>query len=280
MNDDLFSTMKSLSKAVSDNLQPFLEIQRQLSEMFEPLIEDIQASVSKLNEAVGPILEFSRQIEMIQRAMADVLERLPEGTRQAVVLLGQRGWYISLEMPLSAFSKLANRIQAGNCSGVDEWMNDFYERNLDRVKDDLQKEFPHRSRILGLAFQAHKRGEYELSIPVFLSQADGICYELIGIQLYSRRNGRPRTAGFVEQFAMNSFTAALMEPLRVPLPISASTPDREKEDYPSESLNRHEILHGEVVNYATQTNSYKAISWLHYVATILSRRVSEQETFQ
>ncbi len=256
MNDDLFSTMNRLLKAVSDNLQPFLEIQRQLSEMLKPLIEDIQG------------------------AMADVLERLPEGTRQAVVLLGQHGWYISLEMPLSDFSKLANQIQARNCSGVDEWMNDFYERNLDRIKEDLQKEFPHRSRILELAFKAHKRGEYELSIPVFLSQADGICYELIGIQLYSRRNGRPRTAGFVERFAMNSFTAALMEPLRVPLPISASAPDREKEDYPSESLNRHEILHGEVVNYATQTNSYKAISWLHYVATMLSRRTSEQETFQ
>ena len=34
-------------------------------------------------------------------------------------------------------------------------------------------------------------------------------------------------------------------------------------------LNRHQVLHGEVVDYGTEENSLKAISLLNYCATVL-----------
>jgi len=256
MSEDWLSSLRSLSRGIHDSLKPVLEMQRKLSEMQE------------ISRQIG---EFYRGIADAVRGIADAVEKLPEGTRRALVLLGRHGWYISLRMPMSAFFELGSQIQRGNCAETDQWMINFYESNVEFIKNDIQNKFPHRSQILECAFGAHTRGEYELSVPVLLAQADGICHELIGVQLYSRRDGQPRTSDFVEQLTINALTAALMEPLRVPLPISASVADRQSADYPSSSLNRHQILHGEVVDYATQTNSCKAISLLWYVATILQR---------
>ena len=37
-------------------------------------------------------------------------------------------------------------------------------------------------------------------------------------------------------------------------------------------LNRHEVLHGESVDYGTEINSLKAISLLYYIASVLGER--------
>jgi hypothetical protein len=56
--------------------------------------------------------------------------------------------------------------------------------------------------------------------------------------------------------------------------------EREKPNYPPESLNRHQILHRDVMNYATRTNSCKAISLLHCVATVLDREFFNGEELE
>jgi hypothetical protein len=262
--------MRGISKAISESLRPLQEMQRKLSASFEPLIE----SVAIMTESTQ---EISQQLSLCCTRLAEIFEHLPEETRTALTLLGQRGWYISIQMPLPAFYENAKQIELENYHEVDEWMITFYEDNLDKIKLDLLERFPHRSTILECAFEAHERGNYELSIPVLLAQADGICCELTGIQLYSRRKGRPITADIIEQRAIDPFSVAIMEPLRLPLPISASPRDRKADEYPSGSLNRHQILHGEIVDYATRVNGYKAISLLQYVATILDRDIFEGE---
>ena len=37
-------------------------------------------------------------------------------------------------------------------------------------------------------------------------------------------------------------------------------------------LNRHEVLHGESVDYGTEINSLKAMSLLYYIASVLGER--------
>jgi len=120
-------------------------------------------------------------------------------------------------------------------------------------------------RVLECAFQAHHRTEYELSIPVFLAQADGVCQEVTGYKLYGRKQKKPITAGFAANFVYEFLIEAVLEPLRTPLPISASLND---EDYRVGTLNRHEVLHGISVDYGTRTNSLKAMSLLSYVCSI------------
>jgi len=170
-------------------------------------------------------------------------------------------------MTPSFSAELAKKIQSNNVKEADKLMCRFYRKHLRSIKTHISKTSPFRSFIIKKAFVAHKKREYELSVPVFLAQADGICQELSGYQLYKKsRKGTPLIAEFVEQLKSDSYATALLEPLRIPTPISESTKTRKD----LSTLNRHGILHGIDVNYANETNSYKAISLLAYVSSVLS----------
>jgi hypothetical protein len=173
-------------------------------------------------------------------------------------------------MPLSSLNGLLELLEKGEWSQIDRLMEDYYTDHLEYIQEDFRQRFPERYAIVSSAIDAHRSGEYALSIPVFLAQADGICYQTINVQLFSkeRKCPKPRTASYVEEMVLtDAFMAALLEPLRIPLPISGPI-DR----LPSteDILNRHAILHGRSTQYGTRSNSLKAISLLHYVGTMLS----------
>jgi hypothetical protein len=200
--------------------------------------------------------------------LSETMRQLPSRTRAALLRLGERGWYLDLEMPLPWLWELDRAIASGDHQGVEEALVEYFETQRDKIKGRLVEWFPSRARIFECAFAAHARGEYELSVPVFLIQADGICQELIGIQLFKRRDGVPALAKHVEGVPEDTFRAALLHPLVQPLPISASAKERESF---LEALNRHAVLHGESVDYGTVPNSLKALSLLSYVADVLRR---------
>ena len=136
------------------------------------------------------------------------------------------------------------------------------------ILKELCAKFPSRARIFTLAWQAHQRAEYELSVPICLAQADGICRDLTSYQLFRKRQGLPQIASYVASLPADRFTTALLEPLTVVLPISASADQRSRD---SKELNRHSVLHGESVDYGTEINSLKSISLLQYVSSVLER---------
>lgn len=122
------------------------------------------------------------------------------------------------------------------------------------------------------AFKAHSRCEYELSVPVFLAQADGICNEIIGIQLFQKKSQIPATPVYVQQLANDTSSAAILHPLSLNLPISASKYERD-DDF--NDLNCHQVLHVESTSYSSEVNSLKAISLLNYVAQVLKKPEEE-----
>ena len=121
--------------------------------------------------------------------------------------------------------------------------------------------------MISAARRAHEAREYVLSVPVLLVQADGLCYDTIGVQLFKRKNVEPATAEYARSAGLGVFHAAVLAPLAESLPISA--PKHERGDG-FDQLNRHEVLHGESVDYDTEVNSLRAWSLLNYVGTVLS----------
>jgi hypothetical protein len=83
-----------------------------------------------------------------------------------------------------------------------------------------------------------------------------------------KKDRKPLTAIYVEQYTADTFTAALLSPLAAALPISAS--ERERGDNFS-VLNRHIVMHGESLDYGTRLNGLKAISLINYVSQVLER---------
>lgn len=144
-----------------------------------------------------------------------------------------------------------------------------FDSRATSIEAQLVKRFPDRARILTSAMRAHRNGEYVLSIPVLLAQAEGVCVELVGVHLYARRDGKPILATYLKLDGQGPFMASLLYPLTTPTPISASAIERASL---GDLLNRHSVLHGESTTYDTHANSCRALSLLAYVSWILDER--------
>lgn len=286
--------MQTLPKAISANFQlqevasSLLEIRQQLINSLEPVLQsqmrmsDVLRSVSLNFEKLTPTLlfDFRTQLEnLINPALTNFLESLrllPGHTQAALLTLGNHGWFFDLEMPLPFLWELENVLNEGDIKEAEAALVDYFRENLQSTENRFTAKFPRRAKIINSAFNAHKRGEYELSIPIFLAQTDGICYEVINQYLFIRVRGekKPSTAIYVDSVASDTFRHALLSPLSQPLPIS--TPKHERDESFNE-LNRHQVMHGESLDYGTEINSLKAISLLNYVTQVL-RLDDENET--
>jgi hypothetical protein len=77
-------------------------------------------------------------------------------------------------------------------------MIEHYRATLNEIQKEAEDEFPNRRIILKKAFNAHRHGDYELSIPVMLAQADGIGEEIFGKDI-SPSSQQPRKGSMHEK---------------------------------------------------------------------------------
>lgn len=195
----------------------------------------------------------------------EILEQLDERDRAASVTLGKQGWYLDLEFTNPQLFGIASAIEEGLATNVNEVLCDWYEERLPQIELDLSARHPHRGLVLRDAFQAHREGKYTLSVPVFLAQADGICHDLTGHQLYSRPKGVPALAKLLSLEPLTSVRASALHALSQRLPISDNA---QTHVCAPDLLNRHAVLHGEDLNYHTRTQSCRAISLLNCVSWV------------
>lgn len=262
--------IRELNERIAHRLQPITDMQWRLAAMTPAVV--LPENFYKKSLLVSEhMLEVQRQLQaFVAPVFSDLskhLKGLPERTRNALTVLGNNGWYLDLEMPMSALWDLESLLS----ENVDEAQTSLVEYFRGRVADiagTLKTAFPRRARIIEKAFAAHARGEYELCIPVFLAQADGICQDLIEFPLFTKRGKKPAPAAFVEAIAADTFRSAMMHPLTCALPVSFTAGERGAN---FDGLNRHQVLHGESVDYGTEINSLKAISLLNYVFQVLRK---------
>lgn len=259
--------MKSQNNQQSGIINSINHMNNQLSVFIQTLTKTVNEFSEKYKGFFSQLSD-PKFIEKLQSGFQEFTDKLTEETKHSIIILAQHGWFISLNMSSSEIVKCATSVLDDEIDGVDKIMTSYYRNYSDTIREFLTQKFPNRSIVLNDAFEAHNRNKFNLSIPIFLIQSDGICDEVIGIQLYSREKGGPKTTNYAAQFQHDSFMSALLEPFRIKLPISAN--ERERESLTIENyLNRHEILHGENCNYGTEINSLKAISLINFVATVL-----------
>jgi hypothetical protein len=235
-------------------------------------LEARQRLEEECQRIMHPMQELWRQckpgLEALAKLIAEVYKNLPENTRRDLANLAEHGWYVDSLMTIPDLDKISAAFEGGDIQAAEQELVEHYRSRAQAIEECLCTKFPRRASILREAFAAHARGSYCMSIPVFLIQADGICDEITGFQLYRKQkiDGMPETAEYVRQLAENSFTEALLHPLTIKTPMTASFRQQKKDE---DVLNRHQILHGVSIEYGTERNSLKAISLLNYVAWIL-----------
>ena len=242
------------AEAIQRSMEPIFEAQRTLHKV---LAAEQRRWAVELEELLR-----SPALEQLQRG----LTTLPGRTRRALLVLGDNGWFLHFAMSLPALWDLERELSGGNVKEAESQLIEHFRGRLDEIEESVVEKFPQRAPIIRAALNAHRRQEYALSIPVLLAQADGMCKQQVNQHLFMNRNKRPMTAIYVEQVAADTFEAALLTPLAQTLPISTSSHERSKDDG---ALNRHAVLHGESLDYGSETNGLKAVSLINYVAHVL-----------
>jgi hypothetical protein len=257
--EEFIQQVESSQRTLQETLQPFLDTQRRLSETLQIGIDAHRDILERLRDFQ---VDLGRTLIPLMEDLRKSAEELPGQTRSALYALGQHGWYLDPEIPHTAIWHLEAALTEGNVEEAERTLCEYFRNRAPDIAESLIAEHPRRAHLIRSAFNAHERGEYELSIPVLLAQANGICVEATKYELFSKRD-RAKIAAYVDMEVTNALMAAVLSPLTISLPISFTEGERGPD---FAQLNRHVVLHGESVDYGTELNSLKAISLLNYVA--------------
>lgn len=204
--------------------------------------------------------------------IAESFRRFRAGLPDKLKSLAMQGWFIyGFRTPSRAIYPIASLFEAGRIDEANQAMCSHFNNVLSEIESDLMKRFPKRALVLKKAFAAHRAGDYELSIPVMLAQADGIAREAFGknvgrFSVYTKGKveDAQKDSNFVVELAKDTLLgSAIVEVVLNSMPLNVSEGDPMLTE---EALNRHQILHGANTDYATPLNSCRAISWLDYVS--------------
>lgn len=242
------------------------------------LFGNFQSELSKMFSSFTPSQRRLLSVTM-QPLKLPTFPNLPAGfdyiglMGNSHVTLARHGWFISIVLtPVETSFSAESCFLSGQIDKGNQMMVGHYRELLDEIQADAQASFPLRRTILKKAFDAHRRKEYELSIPVMLIQADGIGEDIFGKDTSptSRttdniKKRKEFVEGKLDPAAKKTLGAYFLMIVSM-LPINAGK--KERVEFTSPLLNRHLVLHGIDTDYATEINALKAVSWLQYIVSL------------
>ena len=184
--------------------------------------------------------------------------------------LMRHGWFPDFSLSLLQIRQVAEALDDSpeHAQAASEFLCESIRDQLDDIEAKIKRAFPNRSEILRDAFQAHRQEQWNLSVAVFLTQADGLFYDRFLKSLFHGPD-RAKMAERIEETSNELTSAMLRGMLYDDWPLAMSRGKRAQQPDGSSHLNRHRVLHGEVTDYGTEENSLKAISLLNYCAFVL-----------
>ena len=237
-----------------------------------PLPAELSSLTNAISEAYAHLAAVA--MDSIGSASRD-LGSYPVEVQVKLLALMQSGWAVDPDRPI-LFVRLAQG-EFGEEQTAETWIAGHFEARLDEIQSALADRHPERAAIISNAFDAHRRGLYTLSVPVFLAQADGIVgdrYERKQLFSKSKRSG---LASQLDEMEPGQISTMWAEILSGSAEVSLNVRDL-PDDF--SGLNRHSILHGYDLKYGVRENSLKAVSILymasHLIATSSNSVATEQ----
>ncbi len=181
-----------------------------------------------------------------------------DNTRYAADVCSRNGWFIDMGFPGRSAPEVADLYENGQSERADSLLTDYYHERANSIAEELTAYYPKRATILRKAFTMHHEREYDLSVPLFLIQADGICIDAFRREFFRIKKGALAARRSVDGADVDWIWDAVAEPFRIALPIATHSRG-------AKFLNRHRILHGQDLAYGTEINSLKAISLLAFL---------------
>ncbi len=285
-----------LEDALKRQTNVFAQLSPQKTQFFQPfqVIEDFFQKISNQINEIDKTLhngfyQFNNIFSIENPIFAELLQRLekafnniqayPDDLKKIQGHLKSQGWFLS-DDNIIRIRFLATLLEAKKIEEIELYMEETTREHCDGIFFVLINIFPERADILKDAFEAHKKGLFTLSVPVLLTQVDGICTEIFGQALFINKHQDKREKKINEYLADeegwfrlgSSLTRLFLQPIVEPGRITNNTKLRQCDDkqrmneYP---LNRNGVLHGLHCDYATERKSLKIISQLDYLNKVV-----------
>jgi len=260
-----------LDRSIQVALEKFQEanpaVEKQLDSFRSAMLSATSASRDLVEQQFKFAAEFSEAMSTLARLPNIDLEAIWQNNVAGARELAARGWFLCHDWsPAYYYGRCFALIRTGKWEECEQLLEDHYEEILPELRGELSREFPHRQRFLETAFQHHEEGSYISAIPLFLIQSDGIGKEIFGSSPVSKSN-----KGSLEKWLSQrihgrglKYLEGFLRLIHIRLPITANTDELGAFLNP---LNRHAVLHGSDLTYATKRSSLKAVAWLQYVAS-------------
>ena len=218
-----------------------------------------------------PSLLAKPQVQRRLDAIVRRCEALHAEHDECLRALSANGWFLSPDTPVEQLRVLRQSLAGASVAFSTSVIRVYFLERLDALERALLAEYPRRGHILRDAFRAHNAGQYTLSVPVFLCQADGIWRDRFSENFFLRKHRAITLEHSLKEVQLRCVASMLRALESHKTPLWASETER---DLSFDALNRHQVLHGESVDYATEENSLKAISLVDCFRG-LSRRVAQ-----
>jgi hypothetical protein len=267
--------MKAL-RSNQGGFQSAIDKLQKASESLMPLFDNVRRAQKAVENYLlpfeGPLRKMGEEFTTIAKGFAEY----PENVKASLLVMSQHGWYLDLMMGMSEPIRFKKGAEEGRLEAVEAEMVEHFEERFDVIKEELIQHYPRRRAILEEAFQAHKNGQYLISIPALLAQIDGICFDVVNACFFVGGE-RKKIIAHLTGVASNSIAKAFLAPFEEEMLVAMSKKSRPQGFM---GLNRHAVLHGESVDYGTKENGLRAISLLNYVSQSLQRTLEREDELE
>lgn len=232
-----------LNRILQDYSQPFSEL------------------ITRLDQASRGIAKFLSDNPGLSESIRRFVKDRPQILKSAWGSAAMQGWYL----PPIAPHSVVEAAQQGDCV-LDTYMVSYLDEEWEDLTAMTLRLYPERNKILEVAFLLHRQANYIASIPLFLSQADGICAQNLQAFLFSEHEKRKASVAERVAASDHDLVDSFMSILTLETQIGGSIGNASAAKK-ANGPNRNGILHGsrKHLDYGTSINGYKALSLLLFM---------------
>lgn len=275
--------MLEFSKAIAPAAEQF----RRLMEQFHTSMEECSQEFSKAH---------APDMEQLQKAMEEL--RRTVSSEQVAQVMANQAWWWAPSMTTQLMMAIGRLVAEGREDEVTPTIVDFYGEDdwselasmIRRWERRVSNPFRVRQPIFNAALAAHRHGDYLLSVPTLLPHIEGITLEFLEDLNVFKDRGRVKVSwqaitdvGLAGENFGASIISILIGPFGHALTETFYAQYIPRSAYHGMTLNRHAVLHGRSVDYATEANSLRcflAFDSLHSVLAHLRRTYSADDLRQ
>ena len=103
--DNVFKKMNKTFEIMNRFTSPIRKIQQSIS----PMIHTRERIVTRITFKIDPIFNLLNSFEPASQQICQLLEKLPQRTQKAIMILANEGWFIGSETPLELLFKTEHK---------------------------------------------------------------------------------------------------------------------------------------------------------------------------